>query len=41
MKSAIAIENVSKRYRLGARGNGYRTLRESIMDGCSAGMRKL
>src|SRR4029078_12514777 len=31
----------SKRYRLGARGNGYRTLRESIMDGASAGLRQL
>ncbi|HEX8524892.1 MAG TPA: ABC transporter ATP-binding protein [Tepidisphaeraceae bacterium] len=41
MKSAIEIENVSKRYRLGARGNGYRTLRESIMDGASAGLKKI
>jgi lipopolysaccharide transport system ATP-binding protein len=41
MKSAIEIEGVSKRYRLGSRGNGYRTLRESLMDGASAGLRKI
>jgi lipopolysaccharide transport system ATP-binding protein len=41
MKSAIEIESVSKRYRLGSRGNGYRTLRESLMDGASAGVRKI
>jgi lipopolysaccharide transport system ATP-binding protein len=41
MSCAIAIDNVSKRYRLGARGNGYRTLRESIMDGASAAFHKV
>ncbi len=41
MNHAIEIENVSKRYRLGARGNGYRTLRESITDGAAATARKL
>ena len=41
MTSAIVVDNISKRYRLGARGNGYRTLRESIVDGASAGLRTL
>jgi lipopolysaccharide transport system ATP-binding protein len=37
MKTAIAVEQLSKHYRLGCEGNrGYRTLRESIMRGLSA-----
>ncbi len=33
MKPAIRIENLSKQYRIGRRAEGYRTLRESIMEG--------
>lgn len=37
MKPAIRVENLSKMYRLGeTQSNGYRTLRESIMDGVAA-----
>jgi lipopolysaccharide transport system ATP-binding protein len=42
MKPAIAIENISKRYRMGAcHSGGYRTLRESITDACSGIWRRL
>ena len=37
MKSAICVENLSKRYRLGSRATGsYRTLRETISDSVAA-----
>ena len=42
MTTAIRVDNLSKRYHLGARrGLGYRTLRESIMEGISAPWRRL
>jgi lipopolysaccharide transport system ATP-binding protein len=36
MKPIIRIENLSKRYRLGTGDAGYRTIRETIMDGLRA-----
>jgi lipopolysaccharide transport system ATP-binding protein len=42
MKPAILVEQLSKRYRLGARQvGGYRTLRESLADACASPLRKL
>lgn len=41
MKPAIRLENISKRYRIGAGGPSYRTLRESVMAGLSAPFKKL
>jgi len=36
MSASIEIEALSKRYYLGTGGNGYRTLRETIVDACAA-----
>ena len=33
MKPAIEITEISKRFRLGGQPSGYRTLRESLMNG--------
>jgi lipopolysaccharide transport system ATP-binding protein len=42
MKAAISIEQLSKRYRLGAgKAGGYRTLRESVMEGLAASWNRL
>ncbi len=41
MKPAIAVENLSKLYRLGARQDGYRTLRETVMEAAAAPWRRL
>jgi lipopolysaccharide transport system ATP-binding protein len=42
MKPAIAVQQLSKQYQLGCEGNqGYRTLRESIVDGLTAPWRAL
>src|SRR5437762_7080509 len=41
MKPAIRVENLSKSYRIGARRESYRTLRESAMDALSAPWRRL
>ena len=38
---AIQVDELSKRYRIGARMQGYRTLRESIMDSVSRPVRQL
>ncbi|MFC2059493.1 ABC transporter ATP-binding protein [Chloroflexota bacterium] len=37
----IKVNNISKRYRIGAREQGYKTIRETIMDGISAPIRNL
>lgn len=37
--TAIKVENISKRYRIGTREEGYKTLREAIMDGFAAPIR--
>src|SRR5437870_4238406 len=42
MKAAIAVENLSKLYRLGVRAEGgYRTLRETITDAVASPWRRL
>jgi lipopolysaccharide transport system ATP-binding protein len=41
MKPAIRVDNLSKLYRLGARGAGYRTLREAIANATVASWRWL
>jgi lipopolysaccharide transport system ATP-binding protein len=41
MRPAIQIENVSKRYRIGARSGDYRTLREAIVNTAAAPWRRL
>jgi lipopolysaccharide transport system ATP-binding protein len=38
---AIKVENLSKLYRIGSRQNGYRTLRESIVNAVSSPFRRL
>ena len=38
---AIRVENLSKRYLIGARQNGYRTLREALVDLASAPLSRL
>ena len=38
---AIRVENLGKEYQLGLRENGYKTLRESIMDLAAAPLRRL
>jgi lipopolysaccharide transport system ATP-binding protein len=35
----IQVENLSKRYRIGTRDNGYKTFREAILDGFTAPIR--
>jgi hypothetical protein len=37
----IKVRNVSKRYRIGAKEEGYKTFREAIMDGITAPIRNL
>ncbi len=37
----IKVNNLSKRYRIGAKEQGYKTFREAIMDGISAPVRNL
>jgi lipopolysaccharide transport system ATP-binding protein len=37
----IKVDNLSKRYRIGAREKGYKTFRETIMEGISAPVRNL
>ncbi len=37
----IKVENLSKRYRIGAREQGYKTFREAIIDGITAPIRNL
>ena len=41
MHPAIRIDGLSKRYRVGARQTGYKTLRETIADACWAPMRRI
>src|SRR5512140_2924731 len=40
-ETAIRVEKLSKSYRLGARQNGYRTIRETIADSSSSSIRRL
>lgn len=40
-ESIIIVENLSKRYRIGAREQGYKTFREVITDGFTAPLRNL
>lgn len=40
MHSAIRVENLSKHYKLGERQQGYKTLRESIVDAVAAPFRR-
>ncbi|MDD5473272.1 MAG: ABC transporter ATP-binding protein [Candidatus Methanoperedens sp.] len=40
-KAMIKINNLSKRYRIGAKEQSYRTIRETIMDGLRAPVRNL
>ena len=37
----IRVENLSKRYRIGAKEEGYKTFREAIIDGFTAPIRNL
>ena len=37
--TVIKVENLSKRYRIGAREQGYKTFREAIIDGFKAPIR--
>ena len=37
----ISVENLSKRYRIGAKEEGYKTFREAIIDGFTAPIRNL
>ena len=37
----IKVENLSKRYRIGAKEEGYKTFREAIIDGFTAPIRNL
>jgi lipopolysaccharide transport system ATP-binding protein len=37
---AIKVENLGKRYRIGSRSNGYRTLRDTLADAFSAPFRR-
>jgi len=37
----IQVSNLSKRYRIGAREQGYKTFREAIIDGFKAPVRNL
>lgn len=39
--AAIRVDGLSKLYRVGARQQGYRTLRESVAEACSAPVRRL
>jgi lipopolysaccharide transport system ATP-binding protein len=41
MKPAIRVENLSKSFRIGARQDGYRTLRESLTDAAAAPFRRI
>ena len=42
MESAITVDDLSKRYSIGAsRTGGYRTLREAIVQGVSSPLRRL
>ncbi|MEX2187360.1 MAG: ATP-binding cassette domain-containing protein, partial [Pirellulales bacterium] len=38
---AIRVENLSKSYRIGARQDGYRTLRESLTEAAAAPLRRI
>lgn len=38
---AIRVESLSKHYRVGARQQGYKTLRESLAEACTAPLRRL
>jgi len=40
-KPIIKVENLSKRYRIGAKEEGYRTFREAIVDGIKSPIRNL
>src|SRR5688500_20359072 len=40
MKPAIRVENLSKHYKLGERQQGYKTLRESLVDAACAPFRR-
>jgi len=35
----IKVENLSKRYRIGTRENGYKTFREAVIEGFTAPIR--
>jgi len=41
MKSIVRVENLSKQYRLGAKGASYETLRESLVNGLRAPFQRL
>jgi lipopolysaccharide transport system ATP-binding protein len=41
MKPVIRVEGLAKQYRIGARGDAYRTLRESLTDAAKAPIRRL
>lgn len=39
--TVISVENLSKRYRIGAKEEGYKTFREAIIDGFTAPIKNL
>src|SRR5256714_11108201 len=41
MQPAIRVDSLSKLYRVGARQHGYKTLRETIVDTCTAPWRRI
>jgi lipopolysaccharide transport system ATP-binding protein len=41
MLPAIRVDSLSKLYRIGARQQGYKTLRETIVDACAAPLKRL